>query len=285
MTDSFFEEQNGKVEPRQDWQPSRYRLNGEKLGPIRHGVAPGSWFYVLAMLDAVANFRPYLKGVIADLGCGYAPFYEWYSSHVEKAILVDWPNTAHKNPLIDKEADLSEQLPLDTSSVDTILLSSVIEHLPKPELIFSECLRILRPGGHVLIEVPFTYWLHEVPHDYFRFTEHCLRRLTEESGGEIVLLHPFGTIFGTICDPSSKLAVFFLRGATKGLNWRIRKPIRRYGEASIIQLQRFFYWLGTRKFLNGPSGKSIERSMPLGYVLIVRKRFDEQPDGASSPLQ
>ncbi len=256
---------------RHGWQPSRYRLDGEALRPVRGAVAPGSWFYVLAMLDAVVRFRPYLKGTIADLGCGFAPFHEWYSRHVDSAVLVDWPNTIHKNQLIDIEADLSKALPLGDGTVDTVLLSSVIEHLPKPGLIFSESLRILRPGGHVLIEVPFSYWLHEVPHDYYRYTEHGLRRLAEEVGGEVLVLEPFGTAFGTVCDPSSKLAVAVLRAATRPLNWRIRKPLRRWGEAFLIGLQRAFYWLGTRKVLRGPGGRSIERSMPLGYVLVVAK--------------
>jgi len=52
--------------------------------------------------------------------------------------------------------------------------------------------RILVPGGKTLLNVPFLYWLHEQPHDYYRYTEFALRRFARLSGFEVLVLQPVG---------------------------------------------------------------------------------------------
>ena len=54
-----------------------------------------------------------------------------------------------------------------------------------PEAAVREMARVLRPGGRLLLTVPFSQPLHELPSDYWRFTPSALRLLAEESGLEI----------------------------------------------------------------------------------------------------
>jgi SAM-dependent methyltransferase len=54
--------------------------------------------------------------------------------------------TIHQANLID--------LPLPDSSVDTVVNFQVIEHLWDQQAFISECLRVLRPGGELLISTP-----------------------------------------------------------------------------------------------------------------------------------
>ena len=61
---------------------------------------------------------------------------------------------------------------------DAIICLSVLEHLPDPAAAVGSMRRALKPGGSALIGVPFAYPLHDEPADYWRFTEHGLRRLT-----------------------------------------------------------------------------------------------------------
>ena len=49
-----------------------------------------------------------------------------------------------------------------------------------------EMARVVRPGGKVLITVPFIQPLHELPSDYFRFTPSSLRAFAEEAGLEVL---------------------------------------------------------------------------------------------------
>jgi SAM-dependent methyltransferase len=73
-----------------------------------------------------------------------------------------------------------------------VVLSDVLEHVPQPELLWHEMARLLAPGGHALINVPFMYGLHEVPHDYGRYTEFALRRFAAQAGLQVALLEPVG---------------------------------------------------------------------------------------------
>ena len=62
---------------------------------------------------------------------------------------------------------------------DAILCLSVLEHVPEPKLALQRLHDAVRPGGTVVIGVPFAYPLHDEPADFWRFTEHGLRLLME----------------------------------------------------------------------------------------------------------
>jgi 2-polyprenyl-3-methyl-5-hydroxy-6-metoxy-1,4-benzoquinol methylase len=49
---------------------------------------------------------------------------------------------------------VGECLPLGENSFDCILISEVIEHLEKPQFSIREAVRVLRPGGRLLITTP-----------------------------------------------------------------------------------------------------------------------------------
>ena len=44
-------------------------------------------------------------------------------------------------------------LPYETSSLDLVVLPQVIEHMPDPQAVLDEVVRVLVPGGHVLVSV------------------------------------------------------------------------------------------------------------------------------------
>jgi len=60
--------------------------------------------------------------------------------------------------------------PFEDSKFDKVLLRCVLEHVEEPEHILKELYRILKPGGKIVIEVPFINPIHGAPEDYFRFT-------------------------------------------------------------------------------------------------------------------
>ena len=49
---------------------------------------------------------------------------------------------------------IGESLPLAAGSFDCVLLSEVIEHLEAPQISIREAVRVLRPGGRLLITTP-----------------------------------------------------------------------------------------------------------------------------------
>ncbi len=59
----------------------------------------------------------------------------------------------------------------------TIFCLSVLEHCEQPFRMAENLSRLLRPGGHVCISVPFAWKYHGYPADYWRFTHHGVKRL------------------------------------------------------------------------------------------------------------
>ncbi len=91
-------------------------------------------------------------------------------------------------------ADL-HQIPLRDESVDTILSVAVLEHTRRAWEVTAEFLRVLRPGGHAVVAIPFLQPQHACPHDYVRFTEAGLRELMLSAGFEVIQtapVHHFG---------------------------------------------------------------------------------------------
>ncbi|KKQ77576.1 MAG: Methyltransferase type 11 [Parcubacteria group bacterium GW2011_GWC1_38_6] len=71
-------------------------------------------------------------------------------------------------------------LPFDDSSFDIVLCMVVLEHLEDPKKAIAEMLRVLRPGGKILISVPFLFPIHDSPNDFWRFTKYGLRVLFKD---------------------------------------------------------------------------------------------------------
>ena len=70
-----------------------------------------------------------------------------------------------------------DNLPFADNSVDLILNVAVLEHVPNPEQVVSEFLRILKPGGRVYCFVPFIQGFHASPWDFQRYTKPGLQVL------------------------------------------------------------------------------------------------------------
>ena len=60
---------------------------------------------------------------------------------------------------------------------DFILCTNVLEHIFEIERAISNFDLLLKSEGKILISVPFIYPLHDEPQDYWRFTEHSLKKL------------------------------------------------------------------------------------------------------------
>lgn len=191
------------------WRPTKFVERGGRLraslDPREVGVASR------LMADAVAQaYEQHLptvaRGRLVDLGCGKVPLYALYRDRVEQAICVDWPQSMHGGQHLDHECDLNQPLPFGEAEFDTVLLSDVLEHIFEPQELCAEVARVLRPGGHLVCNTPFHYWLHEVPHDFYRYTGFALRRLAQDAGLEVTVLVSTGGAGCVLADLVAKQA-------------------------------------------------------------------------------
>ena len=68
------------------------------------------------------------------------------------------------------------------ASFDAVFMMEVLEHVTEPQQALSEIRRILKPGGRLILSVPFIFPLHDEPHDYYRYTKYGLAYMLRNFG-------------------------------------------------------------------------------------------------------
>lgn len=180
---------------KEQWQPTKYEYDGNKLRPSKHHkhVAVGSRLTadVLARIYQEAIYK-YARGLLVDLGCGQAPLYGYYKKFVSDTICIDWEQKGHKNPYLDYVSDLNLRFPLPDNYCDTLLVTDVLEHISNPDLFWQELARITKEEGVLILGSPFLYPIHEQPFDYARYSEYKLRFFCKMNGFTVLELKPYG---------------------------------------------------------------------------------------------
>jgi hypothetical protein len=71
----------------------------------------------------------------------------------------------------------------DAGSVDAVFSLNTFEHLAMPFQVILEMNKILRIGGLVYLDAPHTIGLHEMPWDFFRFSDRAWESLLNKATG------------------------------------------------------------------------------------------------------
>ena len=159
------------------------------------------------------------------MGVSLRPYGDLFEPYVDRYVGLDYPpSILDKQPemwailhrarsLIDVFGD-GNRLPFADASFDTVLCTEVLEHLPTPAACMTEMVRVLKPGGRLLLTVPFIQPLHELPFDYYRFTPSGLEDLMRAQGLEVERIEPRGNFASALGAMASQ---FLLRtlGATE----------------------------------------------------------------------
>ena len=117
-------------------------------------------------------------------------------------------------PGVDRVEDLS-RLSLPDGCAETIVCVDTLEHVFEARRAVEELIRVLAPGGVLLLAAPFDFRVHDYPSDYWRLTPSCIARLLSPLpativGWQGVESHPH-TVFGVAC--KTPVGMRFLRGA------------------------------------------------------------------------
>ncbi len=73
----------------------------------------------------------------------------------------------------------AENMNYDDCTFNNVVCLEVIEHTTSPNKLIAEIHRVLKPGGTLLLTVPFVFEIHDT-RDYFRFTREGLNYLLRE---------------------------------------------------------------------------------------------------------
>ena len=135
---------------------------------------------------SIEEVSVYASGELLDVGCGDKPYEPVLGPNVSSYVGLEYSDTYEGTVNEAKgKADVvyyGDSFPFTNGSFDTVLCTQVLEHVPDPKSLVNEMARVLRPGGHLIVTVPFSYRLHSEPYDYWRFTKHGLALLIESAG-------------------------------------------------------------------------------------------------------
>lgn len=131
--------------------------------------------------EYIRNFANDCTGNVLEIGCGQKPYAEWFSN-ADSYIGLD-VTTAEKN--VDVLGN-GTMLPFKDNSFDAVASFQVLEHISDPQVFIKEMGRVLNVDGRGIILTNQSWPLHEVPHDYFRFTRFGLDHLADAAGLDVV---------------------------------------------------------------------------------------------------
>jgi SAM-dependent methyltransferase len=133
---------------------------------------------------------------VADIGAGDAPYRELFE-HTDY-VTVDWEASPHEGAHEASVIASADDIPLPSESFDAVMLTQVLEHVPRPAEVLRELHRLLRPEGRLFLTAPLVWEEHEAPHDYYRYTRYGLAHLLSEAGFAEVDVQPRGDAFTTL---------------------------------------------------------------------------------------
>lgn len=133
--------------------------------------------------------RAYLNGRLLDIGCGAKWKWDLIGDLVDAYVGLDHEASMHDISDVDL-VGVATEIPEADGVFDSVLCTTVLEHLEEPARAIEESFRVLKPGGCALYTAPFFWHLHEAPRDFFRYSPYGLRHLFESAGYEIVTLEP-----------------------------------------------------------------------------------------------
>lgn len=238
-----------------------YRRLKRLFAKIRYFPLHPQWFAYRGERQNQREIAGQLSGTILDIGCGTQSLRSLITAE-HHYIGLDYYDTAtqwyHTHPNIFADA---QQLPIADTSVDNILLLDVLEHLPQPELCIQEIVRILKPHGRCILQVPFLYPIHDKPLDFQRWTLFGLQQFTQT--------HPLKILdIKTTGKPLETAALLFNIALVKTwLNWiKQRHPALILGIALpllilLINLGGWFFSIFSAE----------DEFMPHSYRIILEK--------------
>jgi SAM-dependent methyltransferase len=142
------------------------------------------YFARKGLYHAIYDLSGNLGGKLLDVGCGTKPYKNLFDVSDYVGLDIDSEDT-RKRGIADFLYD-GQQFPFSNHEFDSLVCNQVLEHVFNPDQFFAEINRVLKPGGMVLLTVPFVWDEHEQPFDYARYSTFGLYDLLEKNGFEVI---------------------------------------------------------------------------------------------------
>lgn len=144
--------------------------------------------------DDLGEHHRLLKGNVLNAGAGWRDL----SPLVDGKLInqdISYPGDTRSNIHIYSPLD---QIPVADNYFDAIVCIGVIEHVENPEAVLPEFHRVLKPQGHLILDIPFLQPEHLCPTDFQRYTKDGIVRLAEYHGFSVSSVKGRFTVYHTL---------------------------------------------------------------------------------------
>lgn len=138
------------------------------------------YFARAGLRDAIISLAQHLDGRLLDVGCGSQPYRRYFDGLEYVGLDID--TEANREAGVADYFYDGSRFPFADDAFDSVLCNQVLEHVFNPHEFLAEIRRVLRPGGRLLLTVPFVWDEHEQPYDFARYTSFGLRHMFEQQG-------------------------------------------------------------------------------------------------------
>ena len=138
-----------------------------------------------------ALLRAHCRGRVLDAGAGRGAWRRTIEGGAEQYESLDRSARGDHRPTHVGDVD---DMPGPEGQYDTVVCAQVLEHVASPAEALAEMHRVLRPGGVLILTVPHLSRRHELPHDYFRYTQEGVQALLEASGFDVFDMTTYGGV-------------------------------------------------------------------------------------------
>jgi SAM-dependent methyltransferase len=131
-----------------------------------------------------------------DAGAGDSPYRHLFG-HAEYEAADICKRDAHRYAHVAHVCDRAS-IPVENDRYDLALCTQVLEHVADPVAVLRELRRVLKPGACLWISAPLSFEEHEVPYDFFRYTQFGWRHLMQTTGFEVMEIGWLQGYLGTL---------------------------------------------------------------------------------------
>lgn len=207
------------------------------------------WLQILKTQKLNNYLFTFVKGDCLEVGCGNLEAKEnilrKQGGKIKSYLATDyssWDETFEEfNKTIDEIGFISEifcgkkrngskidmvcdarSLPFEDGSFDTYICLEVLEHINRPDKLFSEASRVLRSGGYLIITTPFLFRVHggkDNKLDFFRYADGAFFEYAEKNNlivKEILVNTGIGTSVAEMINQ------FLIRRIQNSKNWIVK---------------------------------------------------------------
>jgi SAM-dependent methyltransferase len=136
------------------------------------------------LFTAIKVLAAHLSGKVLDVGCGQKPYAELFANTEYIGMEIDTEEN-RQNKRADQFYD-GHTFPFVSNTFEGVICNQVFEHVFNPQEFMAEICRVLKPGGILLLTVPFVWDEHEQPWDYARYTSNGISHILEQNNFEII---------------------------------------------------------------------------------------------------